>query len=136
LFAWIFFLFFPHPPHHFSNGPSLLTGACSHERWAFLQALNPPRARQNPVCCKSGPPHKTEGLPRRLHIVLHTCPILTLQFIWLSPHVSRRLGLWCTHFCSLAMVLSKAPQITKILITAWYLDCTTPATLPQYVLCF
>jgi hypothetical protein len=23
LFAWIFFLFFPHPPHHFSNGPSL-----------------------------------------------------------------------------------------------------------------
>ena len=28
LFAWIFFLFFPHPPHHFSNGPSLRYSRC------------------------------------------------------------------------------------------------------------
>jgi hypothetical protein len=28
LFAWIFFRFFPHPPHHFSNGPSLRYSRC------------------------------------------------------------------------------------------------------------
>jgi hypothetical protein len=43
-----------------------MTGACSHKRCAFLQALNPPPvpARILPVANQA--PHKTEGLPRRL----------------------------------------------------------------------
>jgi hypothetical protein len=41
LFAWIFFLFFPHPPYHFSNGPSLTSQGYSklHDR-AHLPIYN------------------------------------------------------------------------------------------------
>jgi hypothetical protein len=92
-------------------GGKIRAGEWRAEKRAGVQAIDTTEQHVHPF-------YYFSLLCHLLHIVLHTCPILTLQFIWLSPHVSRRLGLWCTHFCSLAMVLSKAPQITKILITA------------------
>jgi uncharacterized protein VirK/YbjX len=39
LFAWIFFLFFPHPPHHFSNGPSLSRSLSGNNQWQYTLSI-------------------------------------------------------------------------------------------------
>ena len=49
LFAWIFFCFFPHPPHHFSNGPSL---------------------REEGICCATKPLHRNSDAVPRIMIFL------------------------------------------------------------------